>query len=384
MLVSKQIARKAEKRNKIGIKKRAFRRLLMEQLEDRRVLAAVAWTGAGGNLLWSNPANWSTGELPGIEDDVTIDAPGDVTIVYDHSDATTINSLSLADSLRLSSGSIDVIGEFSTAPGTTLSVVGSGVEFVAQGETTIDGAVLIVNSGGRLALPSATSYAHGPAGNSTLALRVIGAESMLDLSSLQQITGATGAGQLTIEAQAGGEIDLSGLIEIVDPEAGSGQGRATRITAEGESSLVNLASLQSFQDRTPVTGIGWGPGYSALIARNGGEIVAPVLTSLSAVEIQLDGSGTLPIDQITTLTNGFLNVSGGDYTFSSLELIDGTSMVASSGGRLSLPSATSFAHGVGGNSTVTLRSDGQGSRLDLSNLEQIAAATGVGHIAIEA
>jgi len=384
MSITTQKSSRKSKRTAKRIKKRSFRRLLMEQLEDRRVLAAVSWTGSGGNLLWSNPANWSTNELPGVEDAVTIDAPGTVTIVYDRTEATTINSLSIADSLRLSAGSIDVIGEFSTTPGTTLTVVGTGVEFAAQGATIIDGTALIVNGGGRLSLPSVTSYAHGPGGNSTVTLRASGSGSILDLSGMQEITGSTGVGQLAIEAQAGGEIDLSSVVEIIDPEVGNGQGRAIRITADGESSLVNLASLQSFQDRTPVTGIGWGPGYSALIARNSGEIAAPVLASLSAVEIQLDGTGTLPIDQITALTNGFLNIIGGDYTFSSLAMIDGTAMVASSGGRLSLPSATSYAHGGGGNSTVTLRSNGQGSLLALSNLQQITGSTGVGQLAIEA
>lgn len=32
----------------------------MERLEDRSLLAAVSWTGLGGNTNWSNGANWST------------------------------------------------------------------------------------------------------------------------------------------------------------------------------------------------------------------------------------------------------------------------------------------------------------------------------------
>ncbi len=45
------------------------RRLMMEQLEDRRLLAVASWHG-GGDLLWSNPQNWSNDQLPGAADDV--------------------------------------------------------------------------------------------------------------------------------------------------------------------------------------------------------------------------------------------------------------------------------------------------------------------------
>jgi hypothetical protein len=169
----------------------------------------------------------------------------------------------------------------------------SGGDYTFSSLAMIDGTSMIANNGGRLSLPTATSYAHGVGGNSTVTLRSNGSGSMLDLSDLEKIAGATGIGQVAIEAQAGGEIDLSGVIEIVDPEVGSGQGRAIRITADGESSLVNLASLQSFQDRTPVTGIGWGPGYSALIARNEGGMFLGTSLSLTNIELTVGPTGVL-------------------------------------------------------------------------------------------
>ena len=52
-----------------------------EPLEGRRLLAIIAWDGGGDGVNWSNPLNWSVDVLPGAEDDVTISAAGDPTIL---------------------------------------------------------------------------------------------------------------------------------------------------------------------------------------------------------------------------------------------------------------------------------------------------------------
>ena len=38
--------------------------------------AAVSWDGGGGDSLWTNPLNWSDDNIPGLDDDVTIDLEG--------------------------------------------------------------------------------------------------------------------------------------------------------------------------------------------------------------------------------------------------------------------------------------------------------------------
>ena len=42
----------------------AARRLVLEALEDRRLLATYVWDGGGGDTLWSNLANWDVGGTP--------------------------------------------------------------------------------------------------------------------------------------------------------------------------------------------------------------------------------------------------------------------------------------------------------------------------------
>src|SRR6266404_3053353 len=84
----------------------SFRRNLtprLEILEDRCVPANISWDGGGVNFDWNNANNWSTDQLPGPADDVTIDVAGEVTIVH-ASGTTAINSLLSNESIDLSGG----------------------------------------------------------------------------------------------------------------------------------------------------------------------------------------------------------------------------------------------------------------------------------------
>jgi RHS repeat-associated protein len=74
------------------------RRLQLESLEDRRLLAVLTWDGEAGTADWHDEANWSTNTVPGPSDDVQLDAAavhigGDLTV----------------RSLTLDGGSLDVM-----------------------------------------------------------------------------------------------------------------------------------------------------------------------------------------------------------------------------------------------------------------------------------
>ena len=66
----------------------------LERLEDRNLLSAVHWVGNGDGHSWANAANWSTGVIPAITDDVTINAVVG-TVIQGPTVNTTINSLDL-------------------------------------------------------------------------------------------------------------------------------------------------------------------------------------------------------------------------------------------------------------------------------------------------
>src|SRR5947208_14889994 len=53
--------------------RRPNRRARLRLLEcEARVVPANVWTGAGGNLLWTTPSNWSLGHAPTSSEDVDI------------------------------------------------------------------------------------------------------------------------------------------------------------------------------------------------------------------------------------------------------------------------------------------------------------------------
>jgi hypothetical protein len=67
---------KAHRRSR-STRRRAYRRKSLrglEELERRHLLAAVSWTGMGDQVNWTDPNNWSSPALPGLGDDVTINA----------------------------------------------------------------------------------------------------------------------------------------------------------------------------------------------------------------------------------------------------------------------------------------------------------------------
>ncbi len=75
--------------------------------------------------------------------------------------------------------------------------------------------------------------------------------------------------------------------------------------------------------------------------------MAPDLTTLAGVDVTLDGTGTIVTSQWTSLTDGSITITGGDYSspssppFANLADIDGSSIYVYGGGSLTLPDVTS-------------------------------------------
>ena len=73
--------------------------VMFEGLESRQLFNAIAWTGAGDGVNWSNAANWSGGIVPGFADDVTINVAANPNIQI--SGSRTVNSLNNAEALTI-------------------------------------------------------------------------------------------------------------------------------------------------------------------------------------------------------------------------------------------------------------------------------------------
>ena len=55
------------------------------------------------------------------------------------------------------------------------------------------------------------------------------------------------------------------------------------------------------------------------------------LTSLNGISFTVDATSSLPISQLTSLTDGGITVEGGSYTLSNLADVDGSNIQAKSG-----------------------------------------------------
>ena len=73
-----------------------------ESLEARSLFSAVAWTGAGDGVNWSDPANWSGNAMPGSGDDVTINVAANPTINVTGN--RSVRSLAVTEALTLNGG----------------------------------------------------------------------------------------------------------------------------------------------------------------------------------------------------------------------------------------------------------------------------------------
>ena len=80
--------------------------MLLEMLEDRRLLATIQWDGEGGNNSWSNPLNWEGDELPGPDDDVQIAVDGEITVEI--TSEVHVGSLTSEENLSIAAGSLQV------------------------------------------------------------------------------------------------------------------------------------------------------------------------------------------------------------------------------------------------------------------------------------
>src|SRR4051812_32361344 len=114
-----QVGRSASRRARSLRKDRG--RCGFEPLELRRLFAAVAWTGAGDGVNWTNTANWSGNALPTAADDVTINVAANPNIVL-ASGTQSIHSLNLAENLSVNGGSLGV----ATTASSTVNVGVSG------------------------------------------------------------------------------------------------------------------------------------------------------------------------------------------------------------------------------------------------------------------
>ncbi|MDA1052075.1 MAG: Ig-like domain-containing protein [Planctomycetota bacterium] len=320
-------------------------------------------------------------------------------------------------------GNLELVGgpyafsALTNASGTLFQASGRGTPATFPVLTNVDGASFDLSAGAALALPEVRNYTHtvGATVRDTILFRATGTDSVLDLRNLATITnGQTRNDSILINALSGGHINLSGVAQIVEIDAGDRANRRVEIQADGSGSRVDLSTLTSFNDVFSGSTTGENR-YSLIRPINGGTIDSPQFRTADGVRLILDGTGNFAINQLTDWTDGALELSGDTYGFVSLtnasgtfvtssgnatevtlgqlvdlhdggitlqsggtveipnlRNIDGATLDVSGGVTLSIPMATTYTHTAGDlRNTVSIRATGTNSLLDLANLTSI-------------
>jgi hypothetical protein len=330
----------------------------IEALEFRTLLSNVSWTGQGDGTSWTDASNWSDDRVPGASDDVTIDLSGDPTIQITSGDQS-IHSLTLTDSLNVGGGSLSVTSGL-TMTGGSLTASGTGVTIVVAGTTTVTGGSLSAQGGATVSLPSLTTYTGGV--NFADMLQASGARSVLNLPNLTNLTETnSNDNSITqIQALSGGDVELPGLTQLT--------GGPLQLESDGSGSVLDIGGVTRFQQTS-----GLNSYNSSLQATDGGTVDDAKLTTLTDVNLTLDGTGTIATDQIATYTAdaytfGVFSLTGGSLDLKGLTNDQGASFEVSSGGSLTLPQS-SYTGGV--NLADTFQASGAGSVLNLPNLTNL-------------
>src|SRR5262245_15494977 len=135
------------------------RRLGLDYLEDRLLLAPVRWDGGGDGASWTDALNWDTNLLPGSADDAVIGAAFSGMTIRQSVGTTSVHSVTSEAALDLAGGTFTVntaldAGKPVTLRGATLAHATLVARTTLQGTSgTLDG--VIVN--GNLDLASASN-----------------------------------------------------------------------------------------------------------------------------------------------------------------------------------------------------------------------------------
>ena len=331
-------------------------------------MAAVNWTSnAGGN--WNTASNWSTGTVPGPQDDVTVNTSNAQTITYS-SGSDTILSLYFGglDTLALSGGKLAVLGD-STFYG---NLTESGGSFQFGANSTMSGT--IAQTGGTIAIASGTlvltgttdtfggaltgaavDFAYGTdtiAAAATISLAemeltgatVTTAENLTEAGTWLQSSGtlSLGGNTLTLSGSAAldggvivgsGQVLLSGQTEI----AGS-------FAEEGQIAVINSGTIS----QTGYFYLGYNGTDTATLTNKAGAVYqmqndaylgsSTGSTLTNAGTLIKQGGGGISTVTANTVSTGTVTVSSGDLRFQTGN--DSFSGVVNGAGEMELYSGT--------------------------------------------
>jgi hypothetical protein len=234
---------------------------------------------------------------------------------------------------------------------TTLSVTNGAVTL--SNVVDIANANLYVSGGATLSLPGVLNCNESVENTETV-WQASGSNSVLALTGLTNLAEPNNDCNdvLLIQALAGGQVNLGGLISMAG---------VVQVQSSGGGSKVNLSALQVFAGSSSCN---YGP---QLLPSGGGTILTGQLESLTGVTVVLGGTGALNLSTVTNWSDTTLTVTNGSVTLNNTEM-NGATLNVSGGAMLSLPGVVSFQAGC---ANVLWQASGAGSVLDLPALTNL-------------
>ncbi len=283
---------------------------VLESLERRSLLSDVSWDAGGNGTSWTDPLNWSTNQLPGAADDVTISSPGDLSIEIS-SGTRSVHSLVCDEQLTVSGSSTVLVVATTALLSNTLQLESLGT-LRGGSWNTVDAGFIRAQFDAQL---------DGVTVDGSM---------VIDDTFVRVINGLTVNGNISISETA-----ESALLAFDGSQLLSGTGS---ITFDGAESLLPIIGPSNFGD---VLTIGSTVTIQAgLSAGQLGNVEGGKIVNYGTIAAQSDSNQSLLISQLFT-NNGTLSASTGAITldldaanftnYSSGTLTGGTYIVAGSG-----------------------------------------------------
>jgi hypothetical protein len=366
-----------------------WRRLFLETLEERVLLTATWMNSAGGD--WSVASNWTSGSVPGSDEDVVIDVPSALVTITHSTGIDTVRSLVSNEILILSGGSLSVkttvqvtntftlsggtLADATIVTGTTLKGTGSGgtlsnvtlqdnldltgsanANVSVTGPLTLDnGSVALGNSSGSYGVLHFKDAAALLTGNGSVVFSNL-ANSVYN--TLQEnvsggtltlgpgITVHSGSGSIGYNANYGGFADGSVVNQgqILADNAGTLTVNGVSVTDTGTFLASNGATLTVPSGVTNFSGSTLSGGTWQVYANSTLRVIEPSSVVTNAGSILLDGIGAnFYRDSGTTsaLTGLAANTAAGSLTVQNGATLT-TTAGFSNAGALTLGSSSTF------------------------------------------
>jgi hypothetical protein len=289
-------------------RRRAHAKPRLEALENRVVPTLVKWTNVGGGT-WNTPGNWSTGSLPGANDDVEIPAlASSLTVTHSTNVIDQVKSVTLdanasgTTSLVLSSGTLSVTGNLQTSTGGNVTIKGGTL---ANATVTNGSKLALSDSGGTLfgvtiASAATLDATQNIGGSQAYAVVTAG----LTLNGTANLGAANGNTYGTLYFEGGGIQTLSGTGTVT-----FGTHTSNRLAAEGDggSNPVTLTIASGITMQGGSGGIG--AFYSKDSFVNNGTLTTPSGQTLVLNGFNWVNNGTVTANGATVNLSGTFTVA---------------------------------------------------------------------------